>query len=212
MSGKSKIGALLIALAGVGTVFWLQQSAKNQLSVENAELRNQLSQVTFLQDSNQALSEQLLATIQSGQSNQQELLRLRGQGVRLRQLERENGQLKTQTDQLQRQIAERQRQQESAAAVKTPPATPPTETDLGSLVLANGVATRFDLGGGTNCLVTPAALADGNIMTRLSLVLNNADGTTTELGQGRITAAPGQHASLSVGDRMIGLAVIVKSQ
>jgi hypothetical protein len=217
MSGKSKIGALLVGLAGVGVALFLQEGVKNRLSTENAELRNQLSQVTFLQDSNQALSELLLATIQSGQSNQQELLRLRGQGVRLRQLERENGQLKAQTDQLQRQIAERQRQQESAAAVKTPPATsppatPPTETDLGPLELANGVATRFDLGGGTNCVVTPAALADGTIMTRLSLVLNNADGTTTELGQGRITAAPGQHGSLSVGDRMIGLAVTVKSQ
>jgi hypothetical protein len=212
MSGTSKIVALLACLAAVGAALWLEEGAKNRLTAENAELRNQLSQVTSLQESNQFLSEQLQAAVQSGQSNQQELLRLRGQSVRLRQLEGENSQLKTQTDQLQRQVSERQRQQTSASEVKATPATPPAETDLGTLELADGVAVRFDLGGGTNCVVTPASISGGNITTKLSVVFGNADGTTTELGQGRVTAAPGQRCSISVGDRMIALAVTVKSQ
>jgi len=212
MSGISKIGALLVGLVAVGATLWLEEGAKKRLSAENDQLRNQLSQVTSLQDSNQLLSEQVQAAVQSSQSNQQELLRLRSQSLRLRQLERENSQLKTQTDQLQRQVSEKQPQQTIASEVKVTPVIPPTETDLGTLELSDGLAVRFDLGGGTNCVVTSAALTDGNVTTTLSVVLNNTDGTTTQLGQGRITATPGQHCSISVGDRTIGLSVTLKSQ
>ena len=85
-------------------------------------------------------------------------------------------------------------------------------TDLGVLELSDGTATRFDLGGGTNCVVTPTALPDGNATMEIKVGVTNADGTVSELGTSRLTARPGQHCSISVGDRMIALAVTLKTQ
>jgi hypothetical protein len=83
-------------------------------------------------------------------------------------------------------------------------------TDLGALELSDGVAASFELGGGTNCVVTPRASSDGNATMEITMAVTNADGTVSELGTSRLTARPGQHCSISVGDRMIALAVRVK--
>ena len=85
-------------------------------------------------------------------------------------------------------------------------------TDLGMLELSEGTPTRFDLGGGTNCVVTPTATPDGNATVEIAMGITNADGTVSELGTSRITARPGQHCSISVGDRMIALSVKLKTQ
>ena len=85
-------------------------------------------------------------------------------------------------------------------------------TDLGMLELPDGIAARFDLGGGTNCVVTPTALADGNAKMQITVEVTNADGTASQLGTSLLTARPGQHCSISVGDRMIALAVKLKTQ
>jgi hypothetical protein len=58
-----------------------------------------------------------------------------------------------------------------------------TTTDLGLLELSEGVASRFDLGGGTNCVVTPTALSDGNARIEITLVVTNAEGTASQTGQ-----------------------------
>src|ERR1039458_10276985 len=52
-----------------------------------------------LQDSNGHLAEQLKTAGESSQADRGELMRLRGQGVRLRQLEQENTELKAQRQQ-----------------------------------------------------------------------------------------------------------------
>jgi hypothetical protein len=220
MSTKLKVAALVVLLLGVAALLVLQQQQIRRLQAENADLLTQLGQMASLQDANGRLAEQLKAAVETSQTNQNELLRLRSQGLRLRQLEQENAQLKSQRQQLDRQM-----QQTQLAAVSSKPGevTAVSEvikvgsgisnantTDLGMLELSDGTATRFDLGGGTNCVVTPTATPEGNATMEITVGVTNADGTVSELGTSRITARPGQHCSISVGDRMIALAVKLK--
>lgn len=220
MSTKLKVGALIAVVLGIGAQFLSQQQQLKRLLADNADLRAQLSQLASLQASNEHLAEQLKARVESSQANQTELLRLRGQGVRLRQLEQENSQLKAQRQQLDHQIqqaqfAARTSQLGEVTAVsevrKAGNELPdPRMTDLGALELSDGIAASFDLGGGTNCVITPTAMSDGNAAMQITMGVTNADGTVSELGTSRLTARPGQQCSISVGDRMIALAVKLK--
>lgn len=186
---------------------------------ENADLRTQLSQMASLQETNGRLAEQLRAVAETSKASQSEVLRLRAQAARSRQLEQDNTQLKTQRPQLEQQL---QQQQATVFSSEEPTSMVVSElkisteilpeTDLGPLELQDGVAVHFDLGGGTNCVVTPTALSDGTVATRISSGVTNADGTISELGIARITSRPGQHCSISVGYRMIALAVKLKAQ
>lgn len=210
-------------LLGVGALVLLQQQQIKRLEAENADLRAQLSQTASLQDTNGHLAEQLKGAAAASQANQNELLRLRGQAVRMRQLEQENAQLKAQRQQLDRQMQQSQAAVASSGqgqvtaiseVVKATTDSPPHRdtTDLGSLELQSGIAVHFDLGGGTNCTVTPTALSDGNSLMEIMVGVTNADGAFSVLGTSRLTAPPGHHCSISVGDRMIALAVKLKAQ
>lgn len=221
MSPKVKIGAMIAVLLGFAAVLQFQQLKIKRLLAENADLRSQLGQMGSLQDTSERLAEQLKAAVASSQTNQNELLRLRGQGVRFRQLEQENAQLKAERQQLTHQmqqpqaavISSEQGQVTAVSEAKVTAASPRLDkTDLGSLELQSGIAVHFDLGGGTNCVVTPTALSDGNNLMQIKVGVTNADGTFSELGVSRITARPGQHCSISVGDRMIALVVTLKPQ
>src|SRR5579872_4495581 len=220
MSPKLKVGATVGALLGCAGLLEVQQLKIKHLMAENTDLRSQLVQMSSLQDRNEGLAQQLKAAIAASQTNQNELLRLRGQGSRLRQLEKENTQLKSERQQLDQQIqrgqgdavATEQRPTAVSEVVKATADSPPRRdtTDLGSLELQSGLAVHFDLGGGTNCSVTPTALSDGNNLMEIMVGVTNADGSFSELGQSRLTARPGQHCAISVGDRMIALAITLK--
>ncbi len=221
MSPKLKVGATVAALLGCAGLLEVQQVKIKHLMAENADLRSQLVQMSSLQDSNEGLAQQLKAAFAASQTNQNELLRLRSQGSRLRQLEQENAQLKSERQQLALQMRQSkgavvspeqgQVTAVSEVAKATADATPNRDTtDLGSLELQGGLAVDFDLGGGTNCTVTPTALSDGNNLMEIKVGVTNADGSFSELGQSRLTARPGQHCSISVGDRMIALAITLK--
>jgi hypothetical protein len=221
MSPKVKIGVTVAILLNFSALFQMQQLKIKRLVAENSDLRSQLGQMGSLQDTNESLVEKLKSTVASSQTNQKELLRLRGQGLRLRQLEQENAQLKAQRQQIDRQMQQPQAEvisseQRPTAVSEVARATAdsphPYKTDLGSLELQSGIAVHFDLGGGTNCAVTPTALSDGNYMMEIKVGVTNADGVFSELGTSRITAPPGHHCSVSVGDRMIALAVTLKPQ
>jgi ribosomal protein S8E len=218
---KLKVGALVVALLGIGVLLLLQQQQIKRLAVEGAELRAQLAQAASLRENNEHLSEQLKAAGEASQADRTELMRLRGQGVRLRQLEQENAQLKAQREQLARQMREAQlavassdqRQTSPASDVKVRASVPPVnETNLGMVELSDGIAARIDLGAGTNCVITPTVLSDGNAQMQITVEVTNADGTASQLGQARLTARPGQHCSISVDDRMIALTPRLKAQ
>jgi len=204
---------------GMAVVLFFQQQRIKRLMEENADLRAQLNQMASSRDGNGHLADELKATLERSQAIQNEVTRLRGQAVRLHQIERENAQLKAQRQQLDRQLEQQQgavvsSEQPTAVVVSAPETSTETlpETDLGPLELKDGVAVHFDLGGGTNCVVTATALSDGTVSMRISSGLTNVDGTVSELATSRITARPSQHCSISVGDRMIALAVTLKTQ
>jgi hypothetical protein len=62
---------------------------------EIATLRIQLGQMEALRDTDKGLADQLKAAVAASETNQNELLRLQGQGSRLPQLEQEDAQLKS---------------------------------------------------------------------------------------------------------------------
>ena len=221
MSTKLKVGALVVVLLGIAALFLLQQQQIKRLMDENADLGTQLNQIASLRDSNGHLAEQLKTAVETSQADRGELVRLRGQGVRLRQLEQENIQLKAQHQELGQQMREGQLAVASSEQTQVTPASdakvttsapPANVTDLGMVELSDGIAVRFDLGAGTNCVVTPKVLSDGNAQMEITVEVTNADGTASQLGQSRLTARPGQQCSISVGDRMIGLAFKLKTQ
>ena len=87
---KLKTGATIIILVGAAAVVFLQQQQIKRLTAESAALHDQLGQVASLQEENQRLSEQLKVSVEGAPGDQRELMRLRGQSSRLRQLEQEN--------------------------------------------------------------------------------------------------------------------------
>jgi hypothetical protein len=99
LSTRLKAGALVVVLLSMAALFLLQQQQMPRLGEENAGLRTQLNQMASLQDSNGHLAEQLKAAVETSQVDRSELVRLRGQMVRLRQLEQENTELKAQRQQ-----------------------------------------------------------------------------------------------------------------
>lgn len=215
---KLKFGAVVAVVLGCAGLFQMQQLKNRRLVAENDDLRSQISEFRSLQTTNEFLVAMLKAAVASSQTNQNELLRLRGQGTRLRLLEMENAQLKARRQQLDQQIQQPQASVISAEqgqvtavteVIKTADAPPLDKTDLGSLELQNGVPVHFDLGGGTNCIVTPTALSDGNNMMEIQLCFTNAEGNISTR-TARITARPGQQAAISIDDRMIGMEVKVK--
>jgi TolA-binding protein len=215
MNAKIKVGIVAATSAGIALVIIFQRLELARVSREAGELRQQATQIDSLQAENDRLTQQLNDARAAAGTNESQLARFRGQAVRLRQLEQENAQLKLKGQDLQNQLSSAR----SAAAMsdsvpQTPSAganpSPPPTTDLGVLELTDNVGRQFDLGGGTNCVVTPAALADGNIAMRLVMAANNSDGTPAILGQSRLEARPGQYCWISVADRIIRLAVTVK--
>jgi hypothetical protein len=222
MSPKAKYGVLLIGLFALATLLLFEEQKIKHLVAENADLRSQLEQLGSIKDANERLAERLQSAAGASQSNQSEILRLRGQVSRLRQLEQDNTQLKARRQQLEGQIQQARLEAGSSSPGEVTAASEVAKvksgssdasaTDLGTLELSDGTPTRFDPGGGTNCVVTPTALSDGNVLMQISSAVTNADGIVSELGVSRLTARPGQHCSISVGDRMIALAVTLKPQ
>jgi hypothetical protein len=220
MRPKATLVIILFGVLGLATLFLIQQQRLKFLVTENADLRSQLETLGSLKDNNELLAQQLKVVTRTAQSNQYELLRLRGQVSRLQQLEQDNAQLKTQRQQLEKQGQQLAAQSSQPGEVTAASEVTKVEnrglnantTDLGTLELADGTPITFDFGGGTNCVLTPAATADGNATVEIELWLTNADGAVSKLAASRVTTKPNQRCSISVGDRMIALAIKLKPQ
>lgn len=218
MNSRAKVGIVLVVLVAIGAIFQLQQIKIKRLVAQNIDLRSRLAQMASLQEANEHLAEQVKSIGEVSLANETELMRLRGRGTRLRELEQENTALKAQRQNLERQM----QQAQSTIASEQPKVAPASDvklangipsantTDLGTLEVSADTSTQFDLGGGTNCIITPTKTPDGNVTMDIKLAMADANGTTTELSASRLTARPDQHCFISVGDRMIGLAIKIK--
>jgi len=96
------IAGALISLAAV--VVW-QQWRFNRLLADADVLRTEVEQAATVRDENQRLAQKLRLVSERSEASLSELARLRGQTVRMRQVEQENARLKAERERLARQPA-----------------------------------------------------------------------------------------------------------
>jgi Flp pilus assembly secretin CpaC len=212
MTTKLKVGAVAAILLGMAALIIRHGQESARLTAETAALREQVVQPGSLREENLRLTEQLKRAVEASQAERGELLRLRAQTSRLRLVEQDNAQLRIEQQRLANQVAQAKPAIALPEQYQTVPASelkadgPRTNvTELGVVELSDRAPLRFNLGDGRSCVVTPTVLADGNIQMEIAVEAMAADGKSEQLGQSRLTARPGQQASISVGDRMIGL-------
>ena len=94
LSSKLKTAAVAAVILALATfILWQQQRAK-QLTQEATALRGQVDGAAARREENQRLAEELRAARDRSQADRNELMRLRGQVGKLRQVEQEIVQLR----------------------------------------------------------------------------------------------------------------------
>jgi len=144
------VTALLGALIAV--VVWPRREL-NRLSGDNAALREQLKAMT---DARERDREVATNTRQQAENAHRELVRLRGQAVKARQIEQENVGLKTERDRLAKQMAQ------ASGAV---PADAENENSPEQMILGRKQHFARDLG---TALISMAERNDNRFPTELS--------------------------------------------
>lgn len=169
-----KTGALILVIVGLITsVFW-QQERIAKLRAEGAALREQVAQGVSLREENQQLTSLLKSKTDALEAERNELMSLRAQSSRLRQVEGENAQLKSEQQRLAGELslakdARVATAQQGMAPAKTNARVPVAEPkNFGVVELSEETPTRFDLGGGKECMATTTVLADGNLEVAFS--------------------------------------------
>lgn len=94
---KFGVGLACALILGLSTIL-LQQIRTKRLFTETAAFREQAAQLSALRDENQRLTEELRTMSQNTRSDIGELVRLRAQSTRLRQLEEEMAKLKAERE------------------------------------------------------------------------------------------------------------------
>jgi hypothetical protein len=103
-SSRLQTIALALAFLALGAVALWQHFRIKRLLEDTAALRQQLLAARALQQENERMNEQLRGANQRSLTDFQELLRLRNQAARTRQIEQENAQLKIQRDELAKRV------------------------------------------------------------------------------------------------------------
>lgn len=101
---KLKSAAVAVAFLALAAVVLWQQLRVKRLMAEAAALREQLTQAATLREENERLDQQLRTAAERSQADLSELVRLRGQAGRTRQVEQENAQLKVERDRLAKRV------------------------------------------------------------------------------------------------------------
>ncbi len=94
MRTKLQFAVLVLLAVAIAGVVVMQQLHLNRVQTENAELRDQLADLDSLRQTNSTLADQLKASGNNSKAVESELLRLRSEEGRLRDMEQENSQLK----------------------------------------------------------------------------------------------------------------------
>lgn len=171
MMPKLKAGALAVILMGAAAfTFWQHQQIK-RLMAERAALHDQVGQAASQRDEIQRLAAQLKGSVEGSEADRGELLRLRAQASRLRQVEQENAQLKIDRQRLASRLSQAkqadalsdEQQQKLPASDAKAPSLPTGVTDLGVVELSDRTPMRLNLGGGKESVVTATVLDDGQL-------------------------------------------------
>ena len=209
---KFAVAGILLAAAAIALV--IQNQAQVKLRAENKSLRQQLDQLARLQADNEQLSNRLAQATAAADAQTTELLKLRNEVGMLHKQTAEVAGLQKKNQQLNDALVSSR----NAQLAKTPPVTTPkinapdnataadaaNGPDLGAVQLVNQTPSRFDLGGGKTCTLTPTIVADGNYDIKVVFEVQRADGQTEQLGMGEVTVSPGLAVRLHSGDNSIG--------
>ena len=188
---KLKFGAVAIFLLAVAaTIFWQRQQIK-RLTLDCADLHDQLGQAAALRTENQLLTDQLKTRTDASQTDLRELVRLRNQVSRVRQLEQENSQLKEERQRSDRAVTQvpptsiSSDQPQPIASSELKPTLPAGVTDLGVVEFADHEPMRLELGGGKECMFTATLLTNGNFQAEFSYetVVDGAPATSKHTWQ-----------------------------
>lgn len=214
MTGRFKAAALIISLSALGALILLQRLELKRTGTETSDLRRQLGEMAAAQERQEQLIRQLKAATAAPRTDQDELLRLRGQSSLMRQLEQENSNLKAQFRTLDEVVREAQREMPApprpAGAIPGGIPSDVHTTDLGMIEIVDRTPAQFELGGGTNCVLTPTRQPDGTFTMVLRTEIAQTDGPPTAIAKAFLKAHPGQPCAVLVGDRMIAVAVTFK--
>jgi type II secretory pathway pseudopilin PulG len=207
------IGILVILLAAAGGAVVIQQQAQVKLRQEKESLRQQLDQLARLQADNEQLSNRLAQANAAVEAQTAELLKLRNEVGMLRKQSAQIAELQRKNEQLNDALNSTHK----ALLAKPPPQTSPnvnalvnaaadaaTGPDLGAVQLVNQTPSRFDLGGGKTCTLTPTIDAYGNYDIKVIFESQKSDGQTEQLGTGEVTVSPGRAVRLISGDSSVG--------
>lgn len=97
-TAKLKVSVVAVVLFALLAVVVWQQWRSRRLMADADALRERAGQAATLREENEHLAEQLRLASERSKADSSELVRLRGQSVRLRQMEQENARLKTEHD------------------------------------------------------------------------------------------------------------------
>jgi hypothetical protein len=219
MKAKATILMAAIVMAAVVVVAW-QFKRIQSLEAERAALQAQNEQPVAAAESSQPAAQQVSsAPAQVSSAEMDELLRLRAQASRARQLEEENALLKSELQRATGRTASglaantasapQAASAASPAADSKPVSSSENSLDLGPVEFTEGTPKRFDLGDGKSCTVTPVLLLNDRIT--IEVKLDNADGKDPSVV--KVVANPGKQ--LGVWDssgKLISLTPTIRTQ
>jgi hypothetical protein len=216
MSTKQILGGSLVVLFALGAVIISQQKSISRLETEARALRDQITQAEAVRAEDERLSTEKKKAGEISQADKTELMRLRAQLARLRQVERENAQAKPARPRPQSEpAAENPAQPADQAQIAAQPSdaagVPPASVNLGVVELTESVPMRLDLGAGRQCVVTASSLPDGNLQLVFTAEAATPDETPTQITQ-TVTAPPGGQLFSSINGVQVALKPVLKTQ
>jgi len=172
---KLKFAVVGILLAAAAIALVIQNQAQVKLRAENESLRQQLDQLARLQADNETLSNSLARATAALASS--------------------------------RNVPPAQPPPEPAAKTNAPDnaATVANPTDLGVIQLVNQTPSRFDLGEGRTCTLTPTIDADGNYNIKVAFESKKMAGQTAQLEttSAEVVTSPGRAVAIEAGGNII---------
>jgi hypothetical protein len=206
MMTKMRAAALALILIGAAALMFWQHQRIGRLIAERAVLRDQVGQAASERDEIQRLAEQIKTSVQASEADRRELMRLRAQLSRLREVEQENAQLKiehlrlvSQVSQAKQANALSEQQHKLPTSDTKTPSLPPGVTDLGVVEFSNRTPMRLDLGQGKECVVTTTVLDDGQLQMVFASESKSPDGLTTQ-EEHTVTVPPDRQIIISALD------------
>ena len=204
---KMRAAALALILIGAAALMFWQHQRIERLIAERAVLRDQVGQAASARDEIQRLGEQIKTSVQASEADRRELMRLRAQLSRLRQVEQENAQLKIEHQRLVSQVSQAKQadahseQQQHKLPTSDPktPSLPLGVTDLGVVEFSNRTPMRLDLGQGKECIVTTTVLDDGQLQMVFASESKGPDGLTIQQ-EHTVTVPPDRQIIVSALD------------